>query len=234
MRRDYTNSRSLYFPDRTVSLTLQILRCNNRVCSRYKLPHRPEVEWHYALPDTKFGLNTCAAIFAAHLDGQSNLAIHRMIAELGIPGSPRSIEGVLRRYRDHFIREQSSWSPHLLERLKKEKRAFIDILVGCDLPTGLHVLVRECFSNCVVADAWISRETADEELRGLFHAVSDRLPVPIVRILHSPVSIVRNVATQMWPRTRMNEVKADGLLGKRKEKRRDRRLSARPRRRRSS
>jgi hypothetical protein len=229
MRRDYTNHRTVFSPDRTIALTLQIVRCKNSQCSRFKRPYRPEVEWHYALPDTKFALDTSTVIVAAHLEGKSNLAIHRNIVGLGIPSSPRSIANILSRDKRLFT-QRSPFSGQLISQLKAERMALLDILVEPDPGGGLRVLVHECFSNCVLAGARVSRAHADEELSALFHSIIDRLPVPVELILLSPSGIVRSAVTRMWPRTKVIEVMSDGLIGKRTDKWEQRR-QGRPRRR---
>ena len=201
-------------------LTLQIVRCNNSQCSRFKRPYRPEVEWHYALPETKFALDTSTVIVAAHLEGKSNLAIHRNIAGLGIPSSPRSIANIISRDKRLF-NQRLTFSGPLLDQLKAERRALLDIVAEPTPNGGLRVLVRECFSNCVLAAARISKGYADEELPVLFHSIIDRLPVPVVGILLSPSNVVRSVVTRMWPRTDIVELMADGLIGKRTDKRQE-------------
>lgn len=215
MRRDYTNRRTVFFLNRTIFLTLQIVRCNNSRCSRYKQPHRPEMEWHYAMPGTKFALDSCGVIFAAHLDGKSNLSIHRTIREYGFPCASRTVANVVSRYQDVLTRAASPWSTEVMGRLKAERKAILDILIACDQRYKTCVLVRECFSNCILAGTSISKSKADEELSILFHSVIDRLPVPVVQILSSPVAAIRTVAAKMWPNSPIVDVEPDGVLGQR-------------------
>ncbi len=226
MRRDYVNRRTVFFPDRTISLRLQIMRCQNVQCSRYKRPHRPEVEWHYALPGTKFGLDTCAAIFAAHLDGKSNLAIHRAISELGLRSARRSVGNVVRRYVELFATAASPWSAEVNRKLKVERKAFLDILLACDENTRMYCLVRECFSNSILATSSIAKKRAVNELRSLFQSVIDRLPVPVVKICCSGPGTLIDVAEKMWPETSIRQTNPDGIVGKRQLDPRHRRRSS--------
>lgn len=207
MRRDYKNRRTIFEPSRTLPLSLQILRCNNEKCSRYKRPHRPESEWQYALPGTKFGMTVGGFIFAAHLDGKSNLAIHRAISEMfSFKCASRSMEGVIRRYEKVCSLGVSPWSASVVEKLKRERKAFLDVLVAYDLGSHFYVLVRECFSNCLLAGRAISGNKA-EELQGLFRSVIDRLPVPVVQVCCTQFDAVRSVAIGMWPQVPVVEVK---------------------------
>lgn len=212
-RRDYTNRRTLSFPDRTASLVLQILRCGNSKCPQYQRPYRPEMEWHYALPGTKFSLSTCMAVFAAHLDGKSNRAIYKALSASQFSGSLRSVANILRQYRKCFLSKVPSLSASAIQQFKSQRKATLDILVGCERPSYSHLLVRECFSNRIVGAISFSKENTDEDLRRVFHSVIDALPAQIVQVCCSPHEDVCKIAQRMWPRLNIVEITTDGKVG---------------------
>ena len=230
MRRDYRNSRTIYSPRSTVFLTLQILRCKTPDCSRYRTPYRPEVEWHYALPGTKFALDTCAEIYAAHFVGALNRNIHKFLGAYGIPSALRSISNVIRRYDQLFVKAAPlSWSPSHVGRLNEERGAILDIVVVYLRDPYLTIIVRECLSNLILASVATSMEKADEELRPFFNSIAELLPVPTLKIYCSPHEIVRREAARVWPNVRLVEVSPDGVVGKRTDQRDVRRTAWRNR-----
>lgn len=203
MRRDYVNRRTIYCPDRTISLTLQILRCNNTKCPRYRRSYRPEVEWHYALPGTKFSVDTCAIILDSYFDGKSNLASHRAITAFGIPCSRRSIANILLRYkrlRHRADRLQST------DRFKDQRGVFLDILVlsepasfFSDARSHLHVVVRECFSGSLLAGRFVPTIGAEDEFLRLFRSMADRLHLPVVGVCCTDHPLLLRPASEVWP-----------------------------------
>src|SRR5437016_5691376 len=62
MRIDYHNGRTLTTLDGVTRLTLQIRRCHNAVCARYRRPYRPEAEGRLTLPHHEFGLDIIALV----------------------------------------------------------------------------------------------------------------------------------------------------------------------------
>ena len=59
---DYRNRRTIATLTGLLRLTLDIRRCHNPDCQRYRKPYRPEAEGCYALPQHEFGLDVIALV----------------------------------------------------------------------------------------------------------------------------------------------------------------------------
>lgn len=222
MRRDYRNRRTIICPDRTILLTLQILRCKNSACPEYNRPYRPEIEWHFAMPGVKFGFETCSLIFAKHLQGKSNNEIQRALAKIGVRSSPRSVSNIIQRFDKLFRQPTIGLAAETRSGLEEQGKAFLDILVACVCREHVYILAYECISKTILATACISNDRIDAELSGFIDELMKHIPVPLAGICcsnHDRVSWI--VMQRLMPRHRQ-VVRTDGRIGRiyRKSRRR--------------
>jgi hypothetical protein len=203
MRRDYKNRRTVFWPNRTISLSLQVLRCHTADCPRRMRPYRPELEWHFALPGNKFGLPTSGAIFSAYLQGRANLQIHEEISRLGVSIATRSISNVILYYERLRKEVAAPWPAGLVRQLKEQGSAVLNLLVLYERP--LYVLVHECVSNFTLIGG-------DGELIELFGSLMNRLPVPVAEIYCSPHTAVSEAARHIWRSVPVLHVTPNGRL----------------------
>jgi hypothetical protein len=101
MRRlwvDYRNRRTVATLDGLVGLVLDIRRCHNRECPRYRLPYRPEAEGRYALPQHEFGLDVIALVGASrYAEHRSVPEIHQHLVGRGLGIAERTVTNLLDR-----------------------------------------------------------------------------------------------------------------------------------------
>jgi len=199
MRRDYRNRRTLHGASGTTVLTLVVLRCQSKSCPRFHRPYRPEFEWHYGLPGTKFDLTASRLVFERHLAGESNLAIHRSITTLGVPSSPRSVKNIVDRYKELTRRASAAWTKLQLASLKSERQVFLDLLPLHEHKERLYVLARDCFSNCVLGGLEILKEDMHDDATAFLHSILDRLPVPVTYICRPRIAGLREATTRLLP-----------------------------------
>lgn len=194
MKRDYKNRRTVLWPNRTIILDLQILRCHHGVCPRYKQPYRPETEWLVALPGTKFGWPICETILQRHLSGASNLAIHRELATCGIACSPRSIPDILHRILCVYEHGDGPWPPTVAKQLRDQRRVYLNVLSLAN-----RVVVRDVLSTVVLG-------SSDSPI-DLFRSLINRLPLRVAAIYCSSKALCE-LLDRVW--TIPTQVAADG------------------------
>lgn len=198
MRRDYRNHRTLHGTSGTTVLTLVVLRCQNKSCPRFHRPYRPETEWHYGLPGTKFDLTASRLVFERHLAGESNLAIHRSISTLGVPSSPRSVKNV-DRYKELTRRASAGWTKSQVALLKAERSVFLDLVPLYEHKGRMYLLARDFYSNTVLSGREILKEDMHDDATALLHLILDRLPVPVAYICRPPIAGLREATTRLLP-----------------------------------
>src|SRR3954471_3963948 len=82
---DYYNRRTLTTLQGVVRFRLQIRRCHQFSCPRYRLPFRPEAEGRLALPYHEFGLDVLALIGALrYAEHRSVPEIHQFLSQRGL------------------------------------------------------------------------------------------------------------------------------------------------------
>lgn len=96
---DYENYRTVTTMDAVVRLTLKVRRCQEKSCSRYHKPYRPEAEGQWALPGHEFGLDVIAAIGNWRYREHRTVAeLHERLQERGVNISQRTVTNLLDRY----------------------------------------------------------------------------------------------------------------------------------------
>ena len=161
-------------------LTLQVRRCRNQGCSRYKCAYRPEEEGRWALPHGECGLDVIAKVGTLrYKEHRSIKEIHEHLKERGVQICERTVEHALHRYE-----ELVTVHLHQKERLHKlfEKQGRVILAMdGLQPDVGHEVLwsIREVLSGeMLVARALLS--SSQEDLAGLLAEAKAMLPEKVV------------------------------------------------------
>lgn len=161
-------------------LTLQVRRCRNQECGRYKCAYRPEEEGRFALPHGECGLDVIAKIGTLrYKEHRSIKEIHEHLKERGVQVCERTVEHGLHRYE-----ELVTVHLHQKERLHKlfEKQGRVILAIdGLQPDVGHEVLwtIREVISGEVlVARALLS--SSQEDLSSLLTDAKAILPEKVV------------------------------------------------------
>jgi len=157
-------------------LTLQVRRCRNQECSRYKCAYRPEEEGRFALPHGECGLDVIALVGTLrYKEHRSIKEIHEHLKERGVQVCERTVEHALHRYE-----ELVTVHLHEIERLHqifaKQGRVIL-AMDGLQPDVGHEVLwtIREVISGeMLVARALLS--SSQEELAALLREAKELLP----------------------------------------------------------
>src|SRR3954453_23229244 len=95
----YKNRRTVITLEGVTRLGVQVRRCRNADCPRFRAPPRPEQEGRLALPGSEFGLDVIALIGRLrHAEHRSVPEIHAELPRRGVPICPRSVGNLLDRY----------------------------------------------------------------------------------------------------------------------------------------
>ena len=158
------------------SLTLQVRRCHNQACSRYKCAYRPEEEGKWALPHGECGLDVIALVGTLrYSEHRSIKEIHEHLKRRGVQVCERTVEHALHRYE-----ELVTVHLHETERLHKlfEKQGRVILAIdGLQPDVGHEVLwvIREVLSGeILVARALLS--SSQEDLANLLREAKAMLP----------------------------------------------------------
>lgn len=162
------------------ALTLQVRRCQNRECSRYKCPYRPEEEGRFALPHGECGLDVIAKIgMLRYKEHRSIKEIHEHLKEQGVQMCERTVEHLLHRYEE-LVTVHLHQKERLQQLFEKQGRVVLGI-DGLQPDVGHEVLwtVREVISGEVlVARALLS--SSQEDLSSLLTDAKAMLPEKVV------------------------------------------------------
>ena len=175
----YHNYRTITPLDDVVHLTLQIRRCLNRVCPRFRQPYRPEAEGRLALPKHEFGLDVMACVgtlrYAQH---RSLPEIHEHLCHRGVAIAPRTVMHLLERYDE--LLTLSLTDTARLQRITQAQGRIILALDGLQPDVGHEVLwvLRDCLSGEVLLARSLLSAT-QEDLAALLTEVHQALRVPI-------------------------------------------------------
>jgi hypothetical protein len=132
-------------------LSLSLVCCCNRQCSRYHQLCRPEEEGAWALPHGEFGFDVIALV------GQLRFSEHRSIPEIhqhlcacGVVIAERTVTNLLARYAE-LVALRSTNSEYLTERFLTQGQ----VVLGLDRlkpDVGHEVLwvLRDCLSGAVL------------------------------------------------------------------------------------
>jgi Transposase, Mutator family len=161
-------------------LTLQVRRCRNQECGRYKCAYRPEEEGRFVLPHGECGLDVIALVGTLrYKEHRSIKEIHEHLKQRGVQVCERTVEHALHRYE-----ELVTVHLHQKERLHKlfEKQGRVVLAMdGLQPDVGHEVLwtIREVISGEVLlARALLS--SSQEDLSSLLREAKEMLPENVV------------------------------------------------------
>jgi hypothetical protein len=176
----YHAHRKVITLDGLCGLTLQVRRCRNPACPRYKCAYRPEEEGRFVLPHGECGLDVIALVGTLrYKEHRSIKEIHEQLKERGVQICERTVEHALHRYE-----ELVTVHLHQKERLHKlfEKQGRVILAMdGLQPDVGHEVLwtIREVISGEVlVARALLS--SSQQDLASLLTEAKAMLPEKVV------------------------------------------------------
>jgi hypothetical protein len=196
---DYKNRRTVATLAGLLRLTLDIRRCHNADCERYRKPYRPEAEGYYALPQHEFGLDVIALVgnlrYGQH---RSVPEIHQVLRHRGLDIAPRTVSNLLDRY-DELLAVTLTDDRRLRGLLAEQGRVIL-ALDGLQPDVGHEVLwvLRDCLSGEVLlAQSLLSARQQD--LADLIGQVRDGLTVPLAGVLSDGQHSIRKAVAQALP-----------------------------------
>lgn len=198
---DYENYRTVTTMDAVVRLTLKVRRCQEKSCSRYHKPYRPEAEGQWALPGHEFGLDVIAAIGNWRYREHRTVAeLHERLQERGVNISQRTVTNLLDRY-DELVALSLRESGRL-QRLLAEQGHVILAVDGLQPDVGHEVLwvIRDCLSGEVLL-ARPLLSSAQDDLAALLEEVKAALPVPVAALVSDGQRSLRKAVAKAFPGT---------------------------------
>lgn len=196
---DYKNRRTIATLAGLLRLTLDIRRCHNPDCQRYRKPYRPEAEGCYALPQHEFGLDVIARVGnLRYREHRSIPEIHQTLRQRGLDIAERTVTNLLDRY-DEILAVTLTDDRRLRDLLAEQGRVIL-ALDGLQPDVGHEVLwvLRDCLSGEVLlAKSLLSARQQD--LTELIDQVRDGLPVAITGVISDGQHAIRKAVTQALP-----------------------------------
>jgi hypothetical protein len=195
----YHNYRTLTTLEAVLRLTLQIRRCLNATCQRFRQPYRPEAEGRLALPKHEFGLDVIAWVGHRRYGQHRSISeIHQALVDRGVAVAQRTVTNLLERYDE--LLSLTLQDPARLQRITAPQGRVILALDGLQPDMGHEVLwvVRDCLSGEVLlAQSLLSATHTD--LAALLHRVKHALRVPIVAVVSDGQPSIRKAVHDAWP-----------------------------------
>lgn len=196
---DYKNQRTVATLTGLVRLTLDIRRCHNSNCPRYRKPYRPEAEGYYALPQHEFGLDVIALVGNLRYGEHRSIPeIHQALRHRGLDIAPRTVTNLLDRY-DEILAVTLTDDRRLRELLAEQGRVILAV-DGLQPDVGHEVLwvLRDCLSGEVLlARSLLSARQQD--LAELIAQVRDGLAVPITAVISDGQHPIRKAVADTLP-----------------------------------
>ncbi len=196
---DYANFRTVSTLDAVTRLTVQVRRCHNPACSRYRRPYRPEAEPHFALPHHEFGLDVLALVGRLrHAEHRSVPEIHRELTRRGVAVAERSVLNLLDRYDE--LRALAAADPQRLRRLLQGQQRVVLAIDGLQPDVGHEVLwvLRDCLSGEILLAKSLLSATA-KDLAALLTEVREASPVPVTGVISDGQESIRKAVAQALP-----------------------------------
>src|SRR5947208_629782 len=188
----YKNRRTVITLDGVLRLGVQVRRCRNADCPRFRAPLRPEPEGRLALPESEFGLDVIAlAGRLRHAEHRSVPEIHAELARRGVPICQRGVGNLLDRY-DELLALACADPERLRAAVAAQGRAILAI-DGLRPDVGHEVLwvVREVLSGEVLLARSLLSSTRDD-LAALLAEVKGALgDVPITGVVSDGQTSIR-------------------------------------------
>jgi hypothetical protein len=199
MSIDYYNRRTITTLEGVTHFRLQVRRCHNRACARYRRPFRPEAEGRLALPHHEFGLDILALIGALrYAEHRSVPEIHQSLASRGVVLSPRTVSNLLDRYDE--LRALTVADLDRLKPLLLKEGQVILAIDGLAPDVGHEVLwvVRDCLSGEILLARSLLSSTQND-LAALLKEVKEHLPVPVAGVVSDGQKSIRNAVRKALP-----------------------------------
>jgi hypothetical protein len=199
MWHGYDNERMVRTLDGMVKLRLKVRRCQNKNCSRYKKPYRPECEGNWALPVHEFGFDVVAYIGALrYQEHRSVTQIHKILTDKGIIISVRSVPNLLDRY-DELLSVSLTDSERIKKVISTQENVVLAI-DGMQPDVGHEVLwvIRDCISQEILLAKTIL-SSRGEDLQELLKEVAEQLSVPIKGIVSDGQPSIRKAVREAFP-----------------------------------
>src|SRR5512132_1022418 len=199
LRYRYDNRHTVTTLTGQVRLRLQIRRCEDPSCVRYRRPYRPEAEGALVLPQHEFGLDVIALIGAwRYREHQSVPEIHQGLRERGVAIAERTVTHLLDRY-DELVATALVDDDRLRGVLVRQGRGIL-ALDGLQPEVGHEVLwvLRDCLSGEVLLARSLLSAT-HEDLAHLVQEVQQALHVPIVGVISDGQPSIRAAVAQALP-----------------------------------
>lgn len=196
----YVKARTLMTLNGLVKLRLQIRRCENHACERFRHICHPASEGSWALPEQEFGLDVMLRVGQLrYREHRSCPEIHHQLQQEGVVLAQRSVQNLLTHY-DILLSLALDTLPERAAKLVQQKRAILAI-DGLQPDVGHEVLwvVREVLSGEVLC-ARSLLSSARAELQSLLSAVVSALPVPVVALVSDGQHSIRQAVAAALPK----------------------------------
>jgi hypothetical protein len=188
----YKNRRTVITLDGVLRLGVQVRRCRNADCPRFRAPLRPEQEGRLALPESEFGLDVIALVGRLrHAEHRGVPEIHAELTRRGVPICTRSAGNLLDRYDELLALSTSDASR--LSRITAAAGRVILAIDGLQPDVGHEVLwvLRDVLSGEILLARSLLSSTQDD-LAKLIGAIQAALSVPIVGVVSDGQTSIRN------------------------------------------
>ncbi len=179
----YTSHRVVVTLEGPIRLAVQVRRCRDADCPRYRSPLRAEQEGRLALPQHEFGLDIIALVGRLrHAEHRSVPEVHAELVRRGVVICPRSVGNLLARYDE--LLALSLTDPTRIGRLTEPAGRVILAIDGLQPDVGHEVLcvVRDVLTGAVLLARSLLSGTRDD-LAGLLGEVKHALCVPVAGVV---------------------------------------------------
>ncbi len=195
----YKSHRVVITLDGPIRLAVQVRRCRDADCPRYRASLRSEQEGRFALPQHEFGLDVIATVGTLrHAEHRSVPEIHAELVRRGVPICVRSVGNLLDRYDE--LLALALTDAVRIRRLTAPAGRVILAIDGLQPDVGHEVLwvVRDVLSGEVLlAKCLLSGTRAD--LAGLLGQVRDALAVPVSGVISDGQRSLVQAIAEVFP-----------------------------------
>jgi hypothetical protein len=179
----YKSHRAVVTLEGPVRLAIQVRRCRNPDCSRYRASLRSEQEGRFALPQQEFGLDVIVLVGTLrHAEHRSIPEIHAELVRRGVPICARSVSNLLDRYDELLALSLADVAR--IRRLTEAAGRVILAIDGLQPDVGHEVLwvVRDVLSGQVLLARSLLSGTRDDLAR-MLREVKEALRVPVAGVI---------------------------------------------------
>jgi hypothetical protein len=180
---------------------LVVRRCQNRACSRYRVPVRPEAEGTLALPRGEYGLDVIAFVGQLRfVERRGIAAIHQALRARKVALAQRTVTNLVHRYEALLALQVAD--PSRLTALLRHRRQQRVVLTidGLQVDQQREVLwvLRDVLSGTVLV-ARRQLGARESDLVALLQEVAAALPVPVTAVLSAGQRTIRKVVQTVLP-----------------------------------